>query len=392
MAQKNYKYTAMLCYIGAFMGPFGGNVINVLLPRLQVEFATSFYNISLSISIYMIAFAAFQLVSGLVSDILGRRNVILFGYGGFSLGCVICFLAGNLGTFLAGRFIQGMCNAFMTPVLMALLGDVVPKDSLGKHMGLFGSVQTSGSFLAPIAGGIFAEINWRYSFFILAFLSFILTFIYYKMFGYESRAAKRRLKAKDAYGALRSNKGILLLSMSSFLGYFGFGSLSFLFSKYIYLRLDVSEFINGVMVSMTGFASILFSPAAGKIGDRFNRGIVCAVGAASIMPLIFIIPYIGNPYLLGSIFFVMGGFSALVWSSLNTIAVDTMPEIRGTISSIVNSFKYFSFSISPVFYGKLFEKVGIEGAFAAASAVTFIQVLVMITYTIYARRKVLLQR
>jgi len=380
MIKINYKYTAVLCFIGAFMGPFGGNVINVLIPRLQEYFSVSFYNISLAISVYMLAFASFQLVSGLVSDIVGRRNAVLLGYGVFGIGCIICYFAGSLNIFLIGRFIQGMSNAFMTPVLMALLGDIVPKKSLGKYMGMFGSVQTSGIFIAPILGGIFAEINWRYVFVLLSILSFILTFIYYKTFKYTSREFKRRLMPLSVFGALMDSKDIILLSLSSFAGYFGFGSLGFLFAKYIYLSLDVSESINGILVSLTGLASIFFSPLAGKLVDKYDKIKICMIGIIFIAPLIFCVPYVRNIFMLSILLFAIGGFSSFVWSSVNTLAVDTQPEIRGTASSIVNSFKYFSFSLSPLFYGALYQSRGIEYPFAAASVVTLSQLFIMIIY------------
>jgi Arabinose efflux permease len=378
--KANYKYTAILCYIGAFMGPFGGNVVNILVPRLQKEFQVSFYKVSLTISVYMIAFASFQLISGLVSDIYGRRRVILLGYGVFGIGCIICYLTRNINIFLAGRFIQGMSNAFMTPVLMAVLGDIVPKKSLGKYMGVFGSVQTSGIFLAPVMGGFFAEINWRYVFLILSVLSVLLTIIYYMTFTYSSRVYKRDLMPWAMFANLLKNKAIILLALSSFAGYFGFGSLGFLFAKYIYLNVGVSERINGIIVSMTGMASIIFSPMAGRLTDKHSRPVICICGILPIIPLIFSIPYIKNPYLLSIDLFIMGAFSAAVWSSLNTMAVDTVPEMRGAISSIVNSFKYFSFSISPIFYGLLYEKSGIGTAFKAASLVTLTQLLIMYLY------------
>lgn len=381
----NYKYTAILCYIGAFLGPFGGNVINILIPRLQNEFNTSFYTVSLGISLYMIAFAAFQLISGLVSDIAGRRNVVLFGYGTFGIGCLVCYFSRDIDLFLSGRLIQGMGNAFMTPVLMALLGDVVPGNDIGKHMGYFGSVQTSGIFLAPLMGGIFAQLNWRYLFLILSILSVLLMVIYYEAFINENRTLKRQPVSISQFKEYIKDKRVFLLSLSSFAGYFGFGSLGFLFAKYIYLDMHVSETINGLIVSLTGLASIIFSPIVGRLGDKYDRSVISMVGIAPIVVLIFLIPYTKSTYIMSLILFIMGGFSAMVWSSLNTLTVDTAPAMRGAASSIVNSFKYFSFSLSPVFYGMLYQTSGISIAFKAASMVVLFQLMVMIVF--YSGRK-----
>lgn len=366
--------------MGAFVGPFGGNVTNVLIPRIQDEFAISFYLASMTISIYMIAFAGFQLISGIVSDMLGRRNAVLFGYGIFSAGSIICYCSYDFKIFLLGRFIQGLGNAFMTPILMALLGDAVPKEDLGKFMGIFGSIQTSGIFIAPLAGGVFAELNWRYVFLVLFLISLLLIIAYYFIFNYKSRVYKRKPMAPASYGKLILNRRVILLAMSSFAGYFGFGSLGFLFSKYINLKLGVSETVNGTIVSMTGLGSILFSPFAGSILDRYDRSSFCMTGILFIVPIIYMVQYANNIFILSIMLFIMGGFSAMVWSSLNTLSVDTFPEIRGTISSLVNSFKYFSFSISPVFYGKIYETSGIGAAFASASAVTALQFIIMAIY------------
>jgi fucose permease len=82
----------------------------------------------------------------------------------------------------------------------------------------------------------------------------------------------------------------------------------------------------------------------------------------------------------------MGGFSSLIWSSINTMAVDTSEELRGTVSSIINSFKYFSFSISPIVYGILYESYGIKSTFTAASGIMFIQLIIMKIYDRYIKK------
>jgi MFS family permease len=67
-----------LLYPSVFLGPFGGNTVLALIPSLERFFTDKPGFIPVSIMFYMIPFAFFQLFSGALSDIYGRKRIILF--------------------------------------------------------------------------------------------------------------------------------------------------------------------------------------------------------------------------------------------------------------------------------------------------------------------------
>ena len=72
-------------YLGAFLGPFGGNVVQVLLPVLQRWYGVEVELAALSETASMVPFAAAQLVSGAMANRFGRRRLLVAGFAAFGL-------------------------------------------------------------------------------------------------------------------------------------------------------------------------------------------------------------------------------------------------------------------------------------------------------------------
>ena len=75
----------------------------------------------------------------------------------FAAASVVCALAPNLWVFLAARAVMGVANAFITPLLVAGLAEVVAPALFGRAVGIYSSFQAAGGALAPIIGGLAAD-------------------------------------------------------------------------------------------------------------------------------------------------------------------------------------------------------------------------------------------
>src|SRR3954453_10354749 len=122
-------------YIGGFLGPFGGGVVAVLVPQLREAFDATTAGVAASIPAYLVPFAAFQLISGTIGERLGRRRVVRSGYVVYALCSLAAAIAPSLGTFIGFRALQGASNAFLTPLLLAGLAEVVAAPRLGPGAG-----------------------------------------------------------------------------------------------------------------------------------------------------------------------------------------------------------------------------------------------------------------
>ena len=156
-------------YLAAVIGPIGGVGIITLLPVLARSWNISIQWISLTVTLYMIPFIVFQLFSGSIAHIFNTRKTLLFGFGVYSLGGFLSGISSGLETLVAARFVQGVGAAFVTPIVMALVGELVNPKHLGKAMGLLGVTYTLGVTMGPLISGILeVSLGWPWFFFFLA--------------------------------------------------------------------------------------------------------------------------------------------------------------------------------------------------------------------------------
>jgi MFS family permease len=156
-----------------------------MLPELGESYGVSAASATLSVTAFLLPFAAVMLVSGTLGERWGRRRTVLLGYAVYVLASVACVVAGTLTLFLAARALQGVANAFTTPLLLAALGSTVPPERLGRALGWFGSLQAAGQTSAPLVGGLAAELDWR-----LAFVGVTLVAVVLGLVGIPSAGAR----------------------------------------------------------------------------------------------------------------------------------------------------------------------------------------------------------
>jgi EmrB/QacA subfamily drug resistance transporter len=116
-------------------------------------------------SIYLLAQAVSVPVYGKLSDLFGRKPVILFGIGLFLLGSVMCGLAWNMPVLIAFRAVQGLGAGATTPTTITIVGDIYTVRERAKAQGYIASVWGLSSVVGPTLGGVFSEYaSWRWIF------------------------------------------------------------------------------------------------------------------------------------------------------------------------------------------------------------------------------------
>src|SRR5262245_23257835 len=166
--------TRLPFYVGAFLGPFGGGVVAVVIPQLRDAFDATTGAVAASIPVYLIPFAALQLVSGTLGERWGRRRVVRTAYVVYAITSATAAFAPGIGVFLGARAASGCANAFLTPLLLAGLADLVSPRELGRSVGVFAAVQTAAVAMAPLCGGLLGAIDWRLVFLVPAVIGVVL--------------------------------------------------------------------------------------------------------------------------------------------------------------------------------------------------------------------------
>ena len=337
-------------YIGGFLGPFGGAMLIAIIPNVAGGLDASVTQVAAAITAYMVPFAVLQLFSGTVAERLGPRRVVRAGYIGFGAAALGCALAPEIWSFLAARAVMGAANAFLSPILLAALSEVVAPAVLGRTVGTFAAAQTAGLTFAPILGGVLGEINWRFAFVLVAVVSGILAL------PRQTLGAAERPSPDAPSASLRAllNRWIALLATQAALGYLGFTAIGFVLVLVAAEEFALGSSARGLLVAGYGIGGILFGRYAGSVVDRIGLPSAAFAGAVACTGGVAVLIFAPSVWAFALVYFAIGGAATFVWAGLNTIAVESFPENRAGATSAYSAFKFAGVAIAPLVYVPLF--------------------------------------
>jgi EmrB/QacA subfamily drug resistance transporter len=152
--------------LAIFLGALDQTIVAVSMPAISAQFK----DVSLLawvISGYMVAMTVAVPIYGKLGDLYGRRKLMLFGMGLFTLASLFCGLAQNMEQLVLARIFQGIGAGGMISVSQAIIGDIVPPRERGRYQGYFSSMYAVASVAGPVLGGYMTEyLSWRWVFLI----------------------------------------------------------------------------------------------------------------------------------------------------------------------------------------------------------------------------------
>ena len=147
-------------------------VVNVALPAIAKDLATSVAAIQWVINAYTLCLAAFLLVGGATGDRFGRRRVFVVGVAIFAVASIWCGFAPSLGQLIVARAIQGVGAAFLIPCSLAIIGASFPEAERGRAIGTWAGFSAIAAAVGPLLGGsIVDHLSWHFIFLINPFLA-----------------------------------------------------------------------------------------------------------------------------------------------------------------------------------------------------------------------------
>ncbi len=347
------KKVLLPIYMAAAMGPLGAVGIVPLLPVLSKTWNVSIQWINLAITIYLIPFVIFQVFSGSITQVFNTRKTLLFGFSVYFLGALLSGLSNSMGALVGARFIQGLGAAFIAPIVMALVGEYAGEKHLGRAMGILGITYTIGASMGPLISG-FLEVyfGWPAFFFLLAALAGGIGILFWATSepgGKSSGGVERIWEAIPLVQKSFSCADVRFLGFSAFCLFLAYIGLITFIADHLKVRFELPSNQVGLILSMAGFAGMFASPIAGFLGDRFGRKYFVYAGGVIMVAAVLAQEWIdysyGNYVLLFALF---GTGSSSSWTSLNTLAVLVVPDLRKPVASVYNGFKFSGYAMAPV--------------------------------------------
>jgi MFS family permease len=293
-----------------------------------------------------------QIFSGSIAQLFDTRRALFFGFGTYFLGCVACGLSPNPAVLFFSRAVQGLGAGFLTPIIMALIGELVTEKHVGSAMGGLGVAYTVGVTLGPLLSGIIeVRHGWPFFFYFLAALAFMAGVLYLissEPTGQSKETAAAILDILPLLGRALMRPGVPYLSLAALSLFFAYIGILTFTADYLKSSIQLPSDQVGAVLSITGFSGIIVSPLSGFLGDRFGRQKIFLAGTAIVV--ISIVLMLALPYSLFTyfiLFLILGTGAATAWTSLNTMAVQVSTSMRKPVTSVYNATKFTGYGLAP---------------------------------------------
>ncbi len=406
MTEKEFKRSVLtVTSFASFLTPFMGSSVNLALPSIGQELSLNAVTLNWIVSSYMLATSILLLPAGRLGDIIGRKKVFTAGMVIFTLTVILLTFTPGIKWLIGIRILQGVGSAMMFGTNMAILTSVFPPGERGKALGINVTAVYVGLASGPFLGGLLTRyLGWRSIFAVMVPLGiFSLILIRKRM---KSEWADARGESFDWQGAviyglamaavmfgfsklphlqgwvmtvsgliffvlfimrekstihplfditlISRNRIFAFSSLAALIHYAATSAVGFFLSLYLQYIKDLGPREAGLVLMSMPLTMALFSPAAGKLSDNHNPGVLASMGmgitSAGLIMLCFISNNTSILYIIAVLLIMGAGFS--LFSSPNSNAIMSSVEKKqlgnasGMLATMRNVGQTFSMAIA----------------------------------------------
>ena len=369
--QKRISPFLMLCIMGGLAIFSSTMAKNPALPLFIRSMGVPISTVGFIAAASAIVGIVVSLPAGILSDIVGRRRVILIAAFVFASAPFLYLLITAPWQLVLVRIYHGLATAILGPVALAAVADTF-QTGRGERMAWYSSATMVGRFLAPLVGGllIFGEdFRWVYladGFAgVLALVAALRLPLATATSGSAWEALKRqRGKYGQEFALVLRHPGILATSGIEAVQYFAFGCLETFLPIYLSETLGYSAWKIGLLFTAQILAATFTKPIMGRLSDRYGRIPMIAAGLA-LGGIITAVMLISSNYLVLMVFTGIFGLGlAMVTASTSALVADfSRAQTRGSTLGILSGIMDIGHSSGPIAAGVLISAYSYMTAF-----------------------------
>jgi MFS family permease len=348
-------------------------VLPLFMGALKIDVATMGFIAAASTVVGIVV----SLPAGILSDIIGRRRVILIAAAVFATAPFL-YLAVSLPWHLVlVRIYHGLATAILGPVAMAAVADTFDQGR-GERMGWYSSATMVGRSLAPIVGGalIFGEdFRWVYVATGIAGTLALLAALRVPLSTAHSGAVGAALKRErgEIWADIKdilTHRGILATSVIEAVQYFAFGCVEVFLVVFLSEEAGFSPVEIGLLLAVQTVVVILTKPWMGRLGDRRGRVPMVVAGMVLGGAAMAVMTQTQNYLVLGVLIGLFGlGLATVTASSAALVADLARATNRGGALGVLSSVMDIGHSTGPMAGGLLIAAYGYGTTFGAVGGV-----------------------
>ena len=319
--------------------------------------------------------------AGVISDLVGRRRVMLLGIVLFAVTPLLYLLVTTPGQLVVVRFIQGAGTAILNPVVMAVVAETYAADR-AERMAWYSSIYQVGRFVAPTAGGLLIVGHDFTLVFIVSAMSGVLALLAF--FALKTTAGSTGTLARGTrpaswgaglrrmgseLSAVARHRGILLTSTMEAVQYFSIGAVETFLPLYL-ITAGFSAWEIGPIFTAQLVATAIAKPALGRLSDRLGRRRFIATGLLVGAVAVAAMPTVTNYWAVLALSCLYGVTVAAVTGCTSALVSDfSRRSAYGSSLGILNSIKDVGHGAGPAVAGFLVMSWSFGPAFAVVGGV-----------------------
>jgi predicted MFS family arabinose efflux permease len=317
------------------------------------------------ISAYALLLSTFALITGPISDTVGRRRVLLFGCLSMTLALLLHGVVTGYLSLLAMRALAGAAGGMLSGAAVAYVGDYFPYEKRGFATSTVMSGIAFGQIIGIPMGTLLADqFGFRAAFMMFAVtmgLATLLIFYFVPQPDVERSTSRFSLRgALDTYLDLLRNRDILAAATTYFLMFFGMG----LYVPFLPTWLERTVGLDGSSIALLflvgGLTNVTTGPLAGWVSDKTGRKPLILMSCAGLCVLMVATTYVVHNFFEAAIIFSLAMMMiAARMGPLQSLLTALVPAPRrGTLMSLVISIGQIGMGVGTAVSGIAYAQMG----------------------------------
>lgn len=354
----------VILIITMFIVQLGVGLIIPILPKFIQVLGVSGSTLGYLVSAMGLTQFLFSPIAGEWSDQYGRKKMIVFGIGMFSVSQCTFGLANDLWMLYLSRLIGGVGIAFTTPAVMAYVADITTEENRGKFLGWVGAAMSFGIVIGPGIGGFLAEYGLPIPFYMASVASalammaalFLLPETLSQKKQLETRTLQKKRENIFSQIVLSFKAPYLFLLLLIFVLTFGLVSVEVVFGLYVDVKYGFTPKDIAILFTVGALMGVLIQALLidwllRKFGERQVINMSLLLSAGSLLLMLF--P--GSFWYTLFVTTLFISFTSMLRPAINTQLSKMAGQEQGFVAGMNNAYTSLGIIIGPSIAGIFFD-------------------------------------
>jgi len=340
-------------------------IISPILPQIGEELNIADTLLGTLITAYSLMVGLFAIISGPISDRIGRRRILLVGTAIMTVSLGVHFFVSDYFSFLAVRVFSGVGGGILSGAAVSYVGDYFPYNRRGWALGWVMSGSAFGQIFGIPMGVVLAGwFGFRAPFYLFAVtmaLTFVLLWVRLPQPPIRKKEGQLTLRgAISDYWAMLRQREIAAASAAFFLMFLGVSIFIVYFPTWLERSIGFSPNQIATLFLVGGIANVITGPQAGRLSDKVGRKrivLLSCVGLSLVMLLTTVL--IKSIWVAYPLFFLTMILVAMRISPFSALLTALVPDQnRGSLMSLTVALGQVGFGLGGALAGPFYANYG----------------------------------